>query len=459
MCRKKLIDKKKSPTESANFQPSLFDNSVIEHTAIYKFIVPHFAKNRKRKRRKRRKMNTYQIQSRQFKGNELAKDNTCFDRYSKEKVITSSNGKTEYKVDLNANTCTCPDFTYRRETCKHLYAARIRSRVEKPSNVTEMPSRPQYAQNWTAYNKAQTSEKHVFLGLLSELTRDVAELENETGRPSLNLGDMIFASIFKVYSQMSARRFTVDLKDAAVKGYIGQAPHYNSLLRYFERESLTPYLESLVEATAKPLASLETDFAVDSTGLSISNQVSWHHAKHKDVKQLQNRNWIKIHCAVGTRTNVITAVDVTDKTSNDTLHFTSVLEATRKNFKVESVSGDKAYNSMTNFDYAAQHGLGVFIPFKSHHSAIRYPGKRFSTAWTNAFHYFNLHRSEFLQNYGKRSNIEAAFGALKAKFGGTLKSKTFSAQKNEALCKVICHNISCLIHAMNEFGITPDFLC
>ncbi len=344
MSRKQYIDKLKGRAECGNIQPSLFDNSVVEHTVTDKFIVPHFAKNRKRKRRKKHKMNTYQIQSRQFKANELAKDNDLFNRYAKEKLIRSSNGQTFYKVDLTANTCTCGDFTYRRETCKHLYAARIRSRIDKPSNVTEMPSRTTYAQNWTAYNKSQTSEKHGFLGLLSELTRDISESDNATGRPSLHLGDMIFAAIFKVYSQMSARRFTVDLIDAKVKNYINDAPHYNSLLRYFERESLTPYLEYLVEATAKPLASLETDFAVDSTGLSISNQVSWHHAKHKDVKQLQNRNWIKIHCAVGTRTNVITAVDVTDKTSNDTLHFTSVLDATRKHFNVESVSGDKAYN-------------------------------------------------------------------------------------------------------------------
>lgn len=458
--KKYKIDKEKDPTECANTQPSLFDNSVVEHTASVKFIVPSHAKKRKRKlRRKLSTMNTFQIESRQFKGQQLAKDNSLFARYASEKIVLSSNGKHEYKVDLKANTCTCGDFTYRRETCKHLYAARIRSRIEKSSNVTEMPKRTAYAQNWTAYNKAQTSEKAVFLGLLSELTRDISEPENETGRPSLHLGDMIFTAIYKVYSQMSARRFQTDLIDAAAKGYINQAPHYNSLLRYFERESLTPYLESLVEATAKPLASLESDFAVDSTGLSITNGVTWSHAKYRDTKQLKNKNWIKLHCSVGTLTNVIAAVEVTDKTSNDTLHFTSVLDATRKNFNVESVSGDRAYNSMTNFDYAAQNGMTMYVPFKSHHTGINYNnGKKFSTAWTNAFHYFNLHRAEFIQNYGKRSNIEAAFGALKAKFGGTLKSKTFSAQKNEALCKVICHNISCLIHAMNEFGIAPEFL-
>ena len=29
--------------------------------------------------------------------------------------------------------------------------------------------------------------------------------------------------------------------------------------------------------------------------------------------------------------------------------------------------------------------------------------------------------------------------------------------KNEALCKILCHNICCLIQAMHEFGVRPDF--
>jgi hypothetical protein len=29
--------------------------------------------------------------------------------------------------------------------------------------------------------------------------------------------------------------------------------------------------------------------------------------------------------------------------------------------------------------------------------------------------------------------------------------------KNEVLCKVLCHNICCLISAFYELGITPDF--
>jgi len=37
---------------------------------------------------------------------------------------------------------------------------------------------------------------------------------------------------------------------------------------------------------------------------------------------------------------------------------------------------------------------------------------------------------------------------IKAKFGDSLRSKTETAQVNEALCKILAHNVVCLIHAM-----------
>ena len=49
------------------------------------------------------------------------------------------------------------------------------------------------------------------------------------------------------------------------------------------------------------------------------------------------------------------------------------------------------------------------------------------------------------------------FAMMKAKFGETLRSKTETAQFNEALLKVLCHNICCVIQSMHELGITADF--
>jgi hypothetical protein len=46
---------------------------------------------------------------------------------------------------------------------------------------------------------------------------------------------------------------------------------------------------------------------------------------------------------------------------------------------------------------------------------------------------------------------------IKAKFGGAIRSKTPIAQINEVLCKVLCHNICCLIASIYELGIEPTF--
>ena len=46
---------------------------------------------------------------------------------------------------------------------------------------------------------------------------------------------------------------------------------------------------------------------------------------------------------------------------------------------------------------------------------------------------------------------------IKAKFGDALRSKTDTAMINEALCKILCHNICCLIQSVYELGITATF--
>jgi transposase len=78
-------------------------------------------------------------------------------------------------------------------------------------------------------------------------------------------------------------------------------------------------------------------------------------------------------------------------------------------------------------------------------------------AWAKMFRHFTEHRSEFLQHYHKRSNVEATFSMIKRKFGDAVRSKTDTAMTNEALCKVLCHNLVVLIHEMHELGIEPQF--
>lgn len=73
------------------------------------------------------------------------------------------------------------------------------------------------------------------------------------------------------------------------------------------------------------------------------------------------------------------------------------------------------------------------------------------------FHYFHFRREEFLSHYHKRSNVESTFSMIKAKFRDHVRSKSDVAMKNEVLCKIICHNICCLIQESHELGISADF--
>ena len=129
--------------------------------------------------------------------------------------VPSSSGKsTRYKVCLKSQKCTCPDHEIRRQKCKHIFAAEFRFEQDFLKDITAeeiiipetyAPPRKTYKQDWIAYNKAQTGEKSNFQLLLAELCKGIGEPAQYNGRPRLPLEDMLFASVFKVYSTFSIR--------------------------------------------------------------------------------------------------------------------------------------------------------------------------------------------------------------------------------------------------------------
>jgi hypothetical protein len=86
------------------------------------------------------------------------------------------------------------------------------------------------------------------------------------GRPRIPLADRIFATVYKVYSTVSGRRFMSDLREARQREYISTVPNFCFISRSLESEELTPYLKQLIIESSLPLKSVEENFAVDSTG-------------------------------------------------------------------------------------------------------------------------------------------------------------------------------------------------
>jgi transposase len=305
--------------------------------------------------------------------------------------------------------------------------------------------------NWTAYNAAQSEEKRRFVALLSELCGTVSQPEQHgKGRPRLPLSDMLFASVFKVYCGFSSRRFTSDLREAFVDGLVNTTPHFNSVSNYMANPELAGILKSLIEASSLPLKAVETDFAVDSSGFSTSRYVRWFSRKYG--READCREWVKVHLMCGVNTKTVTAVDITGWTAHDTNYFVPLLERTAAHFEVREVSADKAYLSRNNLNAVEAVGGMPFIPFKANTVEPTEAG-----AWARMYHLFMHRREEYMEHYHKRSNIETAYSMIKGKFGSALRSKSDTGQINEALCKVLAHNVCVLVQATHELGIEPVF--
>lgn len=377
-------------------------------------------------------------------------------------LVPSQSGKGRYTVcpDPKEPHCSCPDHELTGGKCKHIFAVETIVRQKENADgtmsqvatirITEKISKPTSRQAWSPYNAAQTNEKDKFQSLLHDVCRGIQSPPyKKTGRPAIPLCDAVFAACFKVYSTVSGRRFMSDLREAAARGYLSQVPHYNSIFRCLENPALAATLKALVVETSLPLKTVEVDFACDSTGFAGTPFVKWFDYKHN--KERKWHKWCKAHYMVGVKTNIITSAEVVNADGADSPYMPGHVRQTAKNFTIREVSADKGFSTVENHEVVAEAGGMPYIAFKS--VATGFSGG----LWQKCFHYFSFRRDDFLAHYHKRSNAETTASMIKAKFRDSLRSKSDAAMVNEVYCKIVCHNIVCLIHEMYELGIEPVF--
>jgi hypothetical protein len=371
-------------------------------------------------------------------------------------LVPSMSGTGNYRVDAGSKCCTCDNFELTGKPCKHILAVDIVRKRDAGLPVPELPKedekpkrkRPTYSQDWPNYNKAQTNEKRLFQVLLADLCGTLEDPPAKTGRPRIPLRDAMFAAVFKVYSTVSGRRFVTDLQAAREVGHIGTAPHYNSVFRVFDLVATFRQLKRLIALSAVPLRAVETTFAADSSGFSTNRFGRWFDAKY-GVDRTEAA-WVKCHLMCGVNTHIVTAVELGKQ--HDGQMLPDLHATTADTFTVDEVCADKAYLSREILELIDGAGGVPLIPFKVNSK----PDKN-GEVWEKLYHHFALRRDEFLARYHQRSNVESVFSMVKRKFGDGLRSKSFLALQNEALAKILCHNLVVLVHEMYEHGIVADF--
>lgn len=262
---------------------------------------------------------------------------------------------------------------------------------------------------------------------------------------------MFFTIVYKVYGGISARRFVTDIRDLSAFGFIDTVMSFNSIFDHLKKESLTETLQRFIALTAAPFSHIEQNFAVDSTGFRIPKIHKWYDEKHG---WRQRRQWIKCHISVGVKSHIVAAVQVTPRQVGDSPVLPALTDATCDGFEVNEIAADGAYLSVKNLEHLDAAGIFPAIPFHVNHKPNSHPA---DSVWRRMFYLFAMNSAEYREAINRQAQVESTFSMIKQKFGERIFSKDATAQVNEVLCKILCHNLCVIIYWLYQFGVEiPD---
>lgn len=369
---------------------------------------------------------------------------------------TDKYGSVDFKSKKNELKFNNPEYD---EGFINYYRTEIKSNSnEKQVSLSDYISsepkpKQKYTQDWSSYDKAKTNETIWFKQLLNELVF-LANIDNNNsiGRKGFSIKDKIVSMCTKVYYQSSLRKTESELKELKRLGYIDKVPCYKSVDNFFNDIELAPILDILIAMTTQPLISFEKVGAIDSSGFGLRKYDEWNEYKWGKYKG-KEKVWRKAHIIVGTKTNIVFTVGLTQKNVSDCSVFTTLLDKAVKHIQIQEICADKAYLSRENMGFAYNLGIMPYIPFK-----VNTSGKaRGSHIWKQMYEYFKHYEEQFMEHYHQRSNVESNFHMLKSKFGSNLTTKSFQANGVEMKIKVLCHNICVLIEESIKLGFEINF--
>jgi len=386
-------------------------------------------------------------------------------------LVPSASHSGGYIVDVSAQSCTCPDWqsigTLRPHRCKHIIATLvIRREIALPdgnSIVIEEQLSINYPRDWHATNWARTAIPRLGPGLLADLIRGLPGLsvpERGRGRPAVPEQDILLAAALRAFEDMTAGATVVAAENYNKLGLISMSriPSYNTLLREFAKPKYMPMLHQLIAGSALPLIPLETKFMPDGTGFGSSRYDCHHVEKHGPVAQHRpptpRHRWVQATFVFGRHTHVIPAVQITEPNVRETKLMVELLKRVQENGgDVREWLADAAYMAWYNVEAleTLAPGAGIYIDFP--------PGVTGKTrpAIARLYKKMAADPEDYERHYHQRSLAETGISMVKTRFSHWLRSRVRHAQYAECMLRAICHNVACLVQAIEELHIDPKY--
>lgn len=139
---------------------------------------------------------------------------------------------------------------------------------------------------------------------------------------------------------------------------------------------------------------------------------------------------LKISLAVDTKSKKILALRLRATKAHDIKDAKYLLKRIYR--KPKKLVADKGYDAEWLHQYCHSLSIQAVIPMRDYGTKKIYRGKSYRKLSSKGFN---------LKTYHRREMIESVFSAVKRKFGSSVSSVKFSAQRAEMYCRAIAHNI------------------
>ncbi len=197
------------------------------------------------------------------------------------------------------------------------------------------------------------------------------------------------------------------------------------------------YFERLVDELARRCAPRLLHLAGDGTGLSTRRFERWVAAR---TYSGHRHTFVKLHALVSTRAQfpLFYAAHVTDPYTNDVTELRTLLGQVSPDLSVGNVALDRGYLGKRNAQAVADRGGRPVIALRHNVPITTTPDG--CPAWKAMVVDQLTHPREFRCRYRRRAVIEGVFGAFKARFGSSIRSRQIATQRVEILSRVVVWN-------------------
>ena len=186
----------------------------------------------------------------------------------------------------------------------------------------------------------------------------------------------------------------------------------------------------------------EIIIAIDSTGIKVTSRGQWMQEKWNIKKK---KGYLKIHIAVDINTQEILALEVTDEKAHDGKIMEQLVEQVLENndkdkdFHIEAVLADGAYDSNKNFNFLQKKNIRPCIKVRknsiisSKNNKTRNREVELQTG--------DLLKWKNKRKYGKRWMAETVFSSMKRTYGEYVSAIKYQNMINELILKVSLYNL------------------